>query len=353
MRMKIIATDEAGYGPKLGPLVIGATAWQIPAQWAAGSPADLARRFALLKERHRTNSAVVTVDDSKNVFQPKSSAKKNSDPLANLHATVSAAIRWCEAKTPPSKTPPSKQPPSKTRSIRQRPGDPLRVNDWIESVASQDIATIRQTDWLKDLSQQLFLEADEVSEILHGWSSSGASLDEFSCRVITAAEFNRACNDGMNKADLLSESTLGLVKRLFDTSPQQNGQTMVFCDRHGGRRYYAGVLQHIFADANIQVVSESKQQSVYRMHYDGQTSLIHFTVKGDSFTPVALSSIFAKYIRERMMESFNAYFQSLQPQGRILRPTAGYPVDADRFLSDIAPIVRKHSIDVNRLVRQR
>ena len=28
--MLLIATDEAGYGPKLGPLVIVATAWSIP-----------------------------------------------------------------------------------------------------------------------------------------------------------------------------------------------------------------------------------------------------------------------------------------------------------------------------------
>ncbi len=29
----LIGTDEAGYGPNLGPLVISATVWHVPDQW--------------------------------------------------------------------------------------------------------------------------------------------------------------------------------------------------------------------------------------------------------------------------------------------------------------------------------
>jgi hypothetical protein len=40
----------------------------------------------------------------------------------------------------------------------------------------------------------------------------------------------------------------------------------------------------------------------------------------------------AKYLRERLMESFNQFWQQHLPN---LKPTAGYPVDAVRFRDQI------------------
>ena len=34
----LIGTDEAGYGPNLGPLVISATVWQVPDGVRGGMP---------------------------------------------------------------------------------------------------------------------------------------------------------------------------------------------------------------------------------------------------------------------------------------------------------------------------
>ena len=60
---------------------------------------------------------------------------------------------------------------------------------------------------------------------------------------------------------------------------------------------------------------------------------IDFKVKADdSRTPVALASVAAKTARELFMERFNAWFAARKPG---LAPTAGYPVDARRFLADI------------------
>ena len=50
--------------------------------------------------------------------------------------------------------------------------------------------------------------------------------------------------------------------------------------------------------------------------------------------PVALASMFAKYVRELLMGAFNHYWQQVVPG---LRPTAGYYTDAMRFLADIDP----------------
>ena len=61
----------------------------------------------------------------------------------------------------------------------------------------------------------------------------------------------------------------------------------------------------------------------------------------------------AKYWRERFMEAFNEYFLDRHRGANPLRSTAGYPVDAERFLSDIEPIIRAENIDLATLVRSR
>ncbi len=162
--------------------------------------------------------------------------------------------------------------------------------------------------WLGLLSESLFLNPSVTSELLPHWQSTGIELIDVKARVITAENFNTSCQAGSNKANLLSESTLGLVGRLIDLHGKDEAKVTVFCDRHGGRKFYGGVLQHVFPDARLQVTCEEKHQSEYGLTQAEQQIDAHFTVKGDSFTPVALSSMHAKYLRERFMQSLNQYF---------------------------------------------
>ncbi len=322
--MLLIATDEAGYGPKLGPLVIAATAWQVPAKTA--DPALLESLFAPLRQPLRCDRVVLTIDDSKAVYRP-------GGGLSNLHAAVSVSHHWCE-KSEPS------------------------LSKLLLSLASEDAESVAQTPWLNQLGDTKFLPPAATKEVREIWGETGVSQLDTQARVITAAQLNRHCDGSANKADLLSESTLLLVRKLIDAHQRGSSSVAVFCDRHGGRRYYAGVLQHAFPETNVQVIRESSKQSVYRLglhssEYDPQEVTVHFTVKGDSFTPVALSSIHAKYLRERFMESFNRYFADLHRGTMPLRPTAGYPVDAERFLDQIADTLQREKIGIDTLVRSR
>jgi hypothetical protein len=223
----------------------------------------------------------------------------------------------------------------------------------LPQLAASDLGSIANTPWLQMLSDLPFLTPNLTRVLLSGWRSTGVELIDVKARIITAGEFNLACDSGNNKADLLSESTLGLVRNLLSMHGQETANVAVFCDRHGGRRYYGGILQHLFPDHQLQVVCEAKPESRYRLLESQQEVEVRFTVKGDSFTPVALSSIHAKYLRERFMESFNRYFESLHEGKTEFRPTAGYPVDADRFLAEIATTIRKNKIDPATLIRAR
>jgi hypothetical protein len=58
----------------------------------------------------------------------------------------------------------------------------------------------------------------------------------------------------------------------------------------------------------------------------------------------------SKYVRELHMGLFNEFWREHLAD---LKPTAGYAVDARRFLREIAPLRRRLEIDDRRLVRQR
>ena len=334
--MLLIATDEAGYGPKLGPLVICATAWKLP---NGAAESDSASFFAAMSEQRDVGGIPVVVNDSKQVFKPKSASKSAAssdqatpDNLVGLHRTVSIANRLRE------------------QSAGKIAGD---FSTWVRSVAGQDTEAILQTPWLNKQPTIEFDLGDEIDEVVDHWSQSNLELHGVSMRIIPAAKFNAMCASGMNKADVLSESTLGLVRELIDAESSDSETVRVFCDRHGGRRYYAGVIQHVFENSAVQVIDETKIESAYRIASGDLDTTIRFTVKGDAFTPVAMSSLYAKYVRERMMQTFNQYFAERHRGEPPLKETAGYPVDADRFLRDVRSIVEAENIAESDLIRQR
>ncbi len=314
--MLLIATDEAGYGPKLGPLVIAATVWEVPDGWKEDR---LHTAFAPLRQPVTVGTDRVVVNDSKAVYQASSG-------LSGLHAAVTTSLAWCGINA-----------------------------DTFESVLAKvcpnSFLTIQQTPWLRPDPQLTMMRPHEIAPLMDAWRTCEISLIDVRAIILPASEFNRICRGGFNKADLLSQSTLHLVRDLWQQHASDHSECLVYCDRHGGRRYYAAVLQHVIPEAWVQIEAESPQLSRYRLNLEHHMMRVHFTVKGDSFTPVALASMHAKYFRERMMESFNAYFRQLA--GDSLRPTAGYPVDADRFLADIADVLDRHAIDRGTLIRCR
>jgi hypothetical protein len=318
----LIATDEAGYGPKLGPLVVAATVWEIDAPLhEMPDDATLENLFAPLRNPVRYESLNLQIADSKAIFQP-------ARGLRALHAVISAAIHWCGH-------------------------DCQTLDAWLPIIAANDLDSLQQSPWLRKFDDQAFEPPELTAGLLNQWRHSGLQLTDIQTRVITATHFNQSCVDDRNKADLLSETTIGLIRSAIELPATECAQICVFCDRHGGRRYYGGVLQHFFPQATLQVMAETKTQSRYRLRQSDRTIEIAFTVKGDSFTPVSLSSMIAKYVRERLMESFNGYFAARHQGAEPLKPTAGYPLDAERFLQDIEPIIATERIRRCDLVRLR
>lgn len=147
------------------------------------------------------------------------------------------------------------------------------------------------------------------------------------------------------------------------------------------------------------IVRESREESVYELESTQFRIRFYFTAKGEKRIPVALASMLSKYLREMAMTAFNAFWQQAwrtnaeSPQlvsewspfvkplesmeqtkplaesaksmesatksgvklDRVglssLRPTAGYPEDAVRFLAEIEPLRQKLGIPLAMLRR--
>jgi hypothetical protein len=299
--------------------VIVATAWKLPGQTLTMS--EMSELFARLAAPFKLNDQIVRIADSKQVYRP-------GDGLESLHAAVSAGLHWCGCG---------------------RSSFP----EILSYLCPGDLVDLNQSPWLESTESTPLVDHASALPLINLWNAGGIEFVGVKARVISARRFNQACQNGNNKADLLSHSTLGLVRDLVSSLPSIAPDGAVFCDRHGGRRYYAAPLQHYFPDWMLRVVGESKEQSSYRLALDETELDVHFTVKGDRFTPVAFSSLFAKYLRERFMESLNAYFAQRYAGAAPLKPTAGYPVDADRFLEQVAAIRAREQIADCDLIRSR
>jgi hypothetical protein len=148
---------------------------------------------------------------------------------------------------------------------------------------------------------------------------------------VQPAEFNGLLDAGLNKSDILSRATLDLAAALVRRA---RADSVVWCDRHGGRMRYAALVSRSFAAPLVRVVAETPRWSAY--HVAGAACRVEFAVGGESRLPVAVASMTAKYVRELAMRAFNAWWCGRAPG---LAATAGYPLDAARWRRDAAAAV--------------
>jgi ribonuclease HII len=304
--LKIIATDEAGYGPPLGPLVITATEWNV----------DSAESFSPFLQELETTG--FSIGDSKKIYHSGGS-------LAALETVVLGALQ----------------------SIMKTPEN-IRKSEYFKA------------GWSNPLITNIAAVFDSAAK--KSTEKTGCSLCGVRSRIIEPAEFNELLDRFQSKGTLLSESTMQLIR--FENCtfnyPAHNADTnftdaeitgvKIICDKHGGRNKYLALLQHYYPDEMFSIKCESTAKSIYKSGKTKYPLEVSFIAKGESETPVALSSMFSKYLRERAMLQFNAFWKQHIPN---LKPTAGYPEDAVRFLRDIKDKQIELGIPDNELRRKK
>jgi len=310
--------DEAGYGPHLGPLVVAAAAFEFDA--APLPDPDLWRALAphVTKQPSRSAAGVV-ICDSKVAYT-------SGGRLATLERTVLGFLA----------------------AAGRRPRTFAELLGAVAVRPCADGGLAAQAPWETPESIALPLDASagEIEEaaahLARGLAGIGGRPAGLWASAASAARLNGLIDGRRNKAGALfalAADLLGEILRRGAGRPVH-----VTMDRHGGRRYYADLLSGAFPMTAVETIEESPALSRYRLLYGGPASgtaggeagTVTLTVRErceETSTATALASMAAKYVRELAMRQLNAYFQERVPG---LRPTAGYGLDAWRFLDDTA-----------------
>ncbi len=344
----LIGTDEAGYGPNLGPLVISATAWEVPD--GVGNE-DLHERLAgvISPKPARKNGPRVAMADSKSLYTPGKglrnlelglwaalAALDLSRPLKKPVSESSGATAGLSSSVSPGVSPRTAGQAS-SGTLFQRTVRPCSWRDVWRDLAPGSLDRMRSIPWCADYDEPTPIDCDveqcaAAAETLRaGLADAGVKLIAVRSRAVFEEEFNSLVKLYGSKGTVLSRQTLALAAEIIEALP--SGPISMVCDKHGGRNRYGPLLAKQFPDWVIEVRGEGRQASRYCFGPTDRRVEVCFRTKAEACLPAALASMASKYLRELAMRAVNEFWRRRLPE---LQPTAGYPQDAKRFRADIA-----------------
>ena len=301
----LMGTDEAGYGPNLGPLTVTGTLWE--------NHSDQACLYDALEEAikpapNRKSDNRLVVADSKVVY-------KSSGSIKNLETTVLSFLAAADQQL-------SAVPLDLESLVRLA----CPASDWelLKDLPAYDFPAVElplkaDTDEIRDNAQTLITVM----------KTARVDLLSIHCRPVFPTEFNAGLESFGNKATLLSNRTLEIVSTL---KAMADDDLEIVCDKHGGRSKYAGLIKAHLTDQPICTGEETKHCSDYSFSEQHRDVVVRFQAGGESFMPTALASMVSKYVREVFMKAWNQFWIQQIPD---LKPTKGYPLDAKRFKAEI------------------
>jgi len=324
--MIIAGIDEAGYGPLLGPLVVGCCAFEVSGvDDASGELPCLWKKLGKLVSRNRLRSGKkLHVNDSKAVYSPALGLKELERSVLALLASMDDC------------------------------GDGL--HGFLDRVSEETTPQLADYPWYAPAADERFPLEQEPTPLRLFANGLRAEMARTGCRcvhlrgrVMLERPLNRLFNQTRNKANALFSVAAVHLDRLLRTYGEQG--LVIFCDRQGGRAHYGPLLRLMFDEWDLEILSEADARSEYRLTRNRHPVRLIFCEKAEAqCLPVAVASMLSKYLREALMRRFNHWWRTQLPD---IEPTAGYYNDGTRFLRDIEVKRRELGIQDEELIRSR
>ena len=326
--------DEAGYGPTLGPLCVAMSVFELPRATSRTAP-DLWELLhkAVCREPGRGGkhdvSGRIAVADSKQL--KGSNHAKSVHPLVHLERGV---LGFLHAQ--------HEHLPADDAELFALLGTAFPAHDWYAPPATA-LPCANDAGLLR-------IAASKLRGEMHASSISARSLR---CMVVGEAQFNKIAEDSGGKAATTQHAIGVYLDELWREHAHARADGGVrcglVCDRLGGRMEYAEMLRSLLArakhDVTVEIIEESPARSKYVVRCDGASPRamgVTFLVESEQrHLAVALASMTAKYTRELAMMRFNRWWGAFAARelGVELKPTAGYALDARRWLHDARELV--------------
>ncbi len=322
--------DEAGYGPLLGPLVVGRSVFVVPALAPDAPTPDLWRRLSkAVCKRISDRAGRIAVNDSKKL-------KTKASGLRHLEMGCLAFSGLL--------------------------GDrPETLDRWLDLLGESTHHTLADLPWYQPTDDRPWqplptANTDGEAAIAGSMLSScaqriGVQLGGLGAAVVFEDRFNHMVAATRSKASVSFTFVAGHLLHVWEHFGQHHPTVVV--DRQGGRTRYRDVLAQSFPDIQVDVIEETPTRSAYELSDSpghARSMKVSFQVDAEEANlPVALASMVSKYTRELLMARLNGYFTSRVPE---LAPTAGYAKDGKRFLQELAPHLPQMGVNEAQLRRR-